>query len=105
VGVVGTVGLISLGPLALVPAAIAGRALGNGPRSRQSAVGLLAGAGLTCLYVAYVQRQGPGTTCWRTASAAGCDGHLNPLPWLIVGLILLIGGFLAQGRRRWDPGD
>jgi hypothetical protein len=83
VGATAALGLISLGPLALVvPAIIAAAAMARIPSVRRSALGLLAGAGFLPLFVAYVQREGPGTTCWHTATASGCDQHLNPLPWL-----------------------
>ncbi len=32
-------------------------------------------------FVAWVQRAGPGTTCWQTATASGCDQHLNLWVW------------------------
>jgi len=67
---------------------------------RRSLFGLLAGAGLLCLYVAYVQRDGPGTTCWHTATAAGCDQHLDPIPWLAVGVLLVAAALLGQMRHR-----
>ena len=67
--------------------------------ARQATLGLVTGAGLPLLFVAYVNRAGPGTTCYRTVTSAGCDQHLNPLPWLIVGVILLVGALLAQGRH------
>ena len=67
--------------------------------ARRAAFGLLAGAGLLSLFVAYVQRDGPGTTCWHTASASACDQHLNPIPWLVVGLVPVVGAVLAQSRR------
>jgi hypothetical protein len=69
------------------------------PAIRRSAFGLLSGIGILLLYVAYVQRDGPGTTCWHTATASGCDQHLNPIPWLIIGLACFIGGFIAHARR------
>jgi hypothetical protein len=65
----------------------------------RSAPGLFAGAGLLSLFVAYVQRDGPGTTCWHTATASGCDQHLNPIPWLVVGIVLVLGAVIAQTRR------
>jgi hypothetical protein len=99
VGAGGALGLVSLGPIALGPAIITGVALIRIPRARRSAIGLSAGAGLVCLFVAYVQRDGPGTTCWHTATTGGCDQHLNPIPWLIAGLILLLGALLAQSRH------
>lgn len=99
VGATAALGLVSLGPLALIPALIVATVLTRNASARGSAAGALAAAGFLSLYVAYVQRQGPGTTCWHTATATGCDQHLNPLPWLVVGLALVIGGVLAQRRH------
>ena len=98
-GVAATLGAISLGPLVFVPAAAGALFLAYRPGIRRSAFGLLSGAGLLLLYVAWVQRDGPGTTCWHTATASGCDQHLNPLPWLIAGAALFVTGVLAQARR------
>ncbi|MGN6378143.1 MAG: hypothetical protein ACTHNU_04265 [Gaiellales bacterium] len=67
-----------------------------------SAFGAAAGAGLPFLLVAYVQRKGPGTVCWHTATAAGCDDYLDPRPWLAIGLVLVLAGvvgFLHTARR------
>lgn len=98
VGAAGAVGLVSLGPIALIPAALAATALAASRSRRQSAFGLLAGAGLLSLSVAYLQREGPGTTCWHTATASGCDQHLNPIPWLVVGVLLVSGAVIGQLR-------
>lgn len=68
--------------------------------SGRAAFGLLAGAGLPLLVVAYLNREGPGTTCWKGGSAGGCDQHLNPIPWLVIGLALVLIGSIAQTRRR-----
>lgn len=92
-------GAVSLGPLLLLPVALIGVFLGSRAGARRSAFGLLTGAGALLLYAAWVQREGPGTTCWHTATASGCDGHLNPLPWLVVGVALVVAGFLAHVRR------
>jgi hypothetical protein len=51
------------------------------------------------LYVAYVQRRGPGTVCWHTATASGCDQYLNPWPWLVAGAAFVIVSFIAHARR------
>jgi hypothetical protein len=91
--------MVSFGPIALGPALIASGALSISHAARRSTFGLLAGAGLVFLFVAYVQRQGPGTTCWHTATAAGCDQHLNPIPWLLIGLLLLVAAILSQNLR------
>jgi hypothetical protein len=95
-GLVGALGLISFGLLALVPAGIAGGALVASRTARRSAWGLLSGGGLVFLYVSYVQRDGPGTTCWQRGTTSGCDGHLDPRPWLILGGTLVIVGVASQ---------
>jgi hypothetical protein len=99
VGAVGALGMVSLGPIALGPALIASGALSTSQTGRRSSSGLFAGAGFVSLFIAYVQRDGPGTTCWHTATAAGCDQHLNPIPWLLIGLLLVAGAILFQSRQ------
>ena len=101
VGAAGTVGLVSFGPILLAPAFIAGVVLTEGSdAARRSKPGLLVGAAAVFLYVAYLQRQGPGTTCWHTARAGGCDQHLNPIPWLVIGLLLFLGAMLIHRHAR-----
>jgi hypothetical protein len=74
------VGLLVISPLAVVPAAI-GAWRATRASLRGSWPGLLAGIGAASLFVAFVQRHGPGTVCWHTATASGCDQYLNPWPW------------------------
>jgi hypothetical protein len=81
-----------------LPVAVVGLFLWTRPQARRSAFGLLSGAGALFLYAAWVQRDGPGTTCWRTATASGCDQHLDPLPWLAAGAALVVAGFVAHAR-------
>jgi hypothetical protein len=90
---------VSLGVLVLAPVVAVGVSMASRPAIRRSAFGLLTGAGVLLLYVAWVQRAGPGTTCWRTATASGCDEHLNPFPWLLAGIAAFVGGIAAQARR------
>jgi len=104
IGSVAALGLISfgLGPFASIPAAVAGVLLARKESARASAFGLLTGAGLLCLFVAWLQRHGPGITCWQTATSSGCDQNLNPLPWLIAGIALVAVGVAAHRRlQRW----
>ena len=99
-GSVWALAAVSLGPLLILPVLLLGLFLWRTrPDARRSALGLVSGAGTLLLYVAWVQRDGPGTTCWHTATASGCDQHLNPLPWLIAGAVLVLSGFVAHVRR------
>ena len=69
----------------------------------RSALGILVGVGLLSLYVAYVQRKGPGTVYWHTSTASGADQYLDPRPWLVVGIVLVsvgIGAFVWRGVQR-----
>ena len=99
VGALGALGAISLGLIALAPALLIATLISMNEKAGQPAFGLVSGAGLPLLFVAYLNREGPGITCYRTASSAGCDQHLNPLPWLVIGLLLLAAGCIAQARR------
>jgi len=87
---------ISFSVLILVGVTIAVVVLATRRSFVQSAFGLVTGAGVLALYVAYVQRRGPGTVCWQTATAAGCDDYLNPWPWLVVGVVLVCAGVAAH---------
>ena len=69
----------------------------------RSALGILVGIGLLALYVAYVQRKGPGTVSWHTATASSSDQYLDPRPWLAAGILLVAVGVVAffwRERRR-----
>lgn len=90
---------LDLGPLTALPALVLGVLMARAGDSHRSGAGVVTGAGIPLLWVAYVQRQGPGTTCWHTASGAGCDQHLNPLPWLIIGIVLVLVGVVVQTRQ------
>ncbi len=99
-GVAAALGLLVFGTLGALPIFVAGILAATRPGFRRSGIGVVAGVGAMSLYVAFVQRQGPGTVCWQTARASGCDEHLNPWPWLIVGVVLVAGAVAAFGRRR-----
>jgi hypothetical protein len=99
-------GMISfaLGPLVLLPSLGVVTALASSARGRQSVFGLPAGAGAVCLFVAWVQRRGPGTVCWRKDLSSGCDQYLDPRPWLAIGLALFLGGIVAHAVRSRSAG-
>jgi hypothetical protein len=72
-------------------------------RLRSSAFGFLLGIGALCLYVAWLNRLGPGTVERRTATSFSSETVMDPRPWLAVGLVLiavgLVGFIVFSGRR------
>jgi hypothetical protein len=63
--------------------------------------GLISGLGVPLLYVAYVNRAGPGTICTAVTGGQECHGEWSPWPWLAVGVILVVLGVAAfAGRQR-----
>ncbi len=67
-----------LGTPAVLLVLLGGWLLVSQPALRGSAFGVLSGLGAISLYIAFVQRRGPGTVCWHTATASGCDQYANP---------------------------
>src|SRR5438876_11011749 len=69
------------------------------PRLRTSAFGTFVGFGAVFLLIAYLQRRGPGVTCWHSANASGCDEWLDPRPYLLIGLASIATGLLGHAWR------
>jgi hypothetical protein len=104
VGVGLGLGVSVLGVFAVPVALLAAVVLGVRHHGGRAALGALVGVGLLLLYVAYVQRKGPGTVSWHTATASGSDQYLDPRPWLVAGLLLVVGGVAAYAWRRRRAG-
>jgi hypothetical protein len=99
---VGLLAVFTIGPVLLVGAMLlAALALRLGGANR-SAIGSGAGVGLPLLWVAWLNRGGPGQVCTTTGSGGSCDDEWSPWPWLAVGLlmILLCTAFYVLARRR-----
>jgi hypothetical protein len=64
--------------------------------------GLISGLAVPVLYVAYLNRAGPGTICTNVTGGQECHDEWSPWPWLAVGVILLVLGvvtFIDLQRR------
>ncbi len=63
--------------------------------------GVLSGAGLPVLYVAWLNRGGPGEVCHGDARAISCADAWSPWPFVAVALLLVAAGLVvfARGRR------
>ncbi|MGW7426414.1 hypothetical protein ACWGJB_41630 [Streptomyces sp. NPDC054813] len=63
-----------------------------GPRA--AIVGGVAGLALPAFYLAYLNRGGPGNVCHATAGGSTCTDEYAPVPFLVVGALLFVAGFL-----------
>jgi len=91
----------------VLPFAIAGLlALRKWGGNQKSSVGLISGAGLPVLYVAYLNRQGPGMVCGPYKNGGQqCMQEYSPWPFLLVGTILFVLGLALFIRLRSQPED
>ena len=107
-------GLVSLGVLALLSIGIVLIAAGVvvavvlllHPGGRGAArLGLLSGMGLPLLYVAALNREGPGDVCHDFEGGVKCEQQWSPWPFLAVGLGLVVAGVVLYvlAVRRGQP--
>ncbi len=93
--VVTVLGALSIGVFVL-PVAIAVTVLVATRRTSSVGLpGIISGAGLPLLYVAYLNRGGPGNVCTTFASGQSCTQEWSPWPWLAVGVVLVVTGVAA----------
>ena len=72
---------------------------------RRSSVGLISGLGLPLLYVAFLNRDGPGNICSSYGNGGQrCVDEWSPWPWLLIGSALLAAGIALFVRLRRGVG-
>lgn len=99
---VGVAGMLTIGifvlPVGIVLAVIGARQ----PALRTRAVGgVLAGVGLIALYIAWLNREGPGTVCHATATTSECGDQWSPWPFVAVAMLLVV---ISVAVLRWRQG-
>jgi hypothetical protein len=62
--------------------------------------GLLAGASAPVLFVAWLNRDGPGTVCTTTATSSSCRDEWAPWPFVVVAVLMVVAGVVAFLRMR-----
>jgi hypothetical protein len=99
----GILGALSIGPYVLVITVAATIVLATRAGSRVGLPGLVSGLSLPLFYVAFLNRSGPGTVCTSTATSHSCVDQWSPWPWIAIGIVLLVSGwvwFAKADRRR-----
>ncbi|GGJ61472.1 hypothetical protein [Streptomyces brasiliensis] len=103
VGAVGSLSLLTVLTVGLYLLPVAVLAAGLLASRRGSSAGLsggISGLGLPLLYVAFLNRGGPGTVCTTTATGQSCTDEYNPWLWLTAGIALLIAGIVISAIRK-----
>lgn len=106
IGAAGSLGFLTIPTIGLYLLPMSGVAAGvvaSRRAARGGLPGLLSGCGLPLVYVAYLNRQGPGDICTTTGTGQSCVEEWSPWFWLAGGVVLIIAGavwFAATERRR-----
>jgi hypothetical protein len=94
-------GAMSIGILILPFAVLATVLVARRPAAAMGAPGLVSGLGLPFLFIAYLNRDGPGNVCHGTGDGGtSCVEEWTPWPWLLAGgALLLLGVFMFRRRQ------
>lgn len=91
---VGVMALLTIGLLFLLTAALLiGLGVGLPALRNRSAVAVPAGIGLSVLYLAWLNREGPGNVCEVTSTTTTCTEQWSPWPFVGVALVLVASSF------------
>jgi len=102
----GLLGAASIG-LFVLPLAVAATIVAARRQHAGSGLpGLISGLGIPLVYVAYLNRAGPGTVCTTVSGGQDCTDEWSPWPWLAAAVILLglgLAAFIARQRHLGRP--
>ena len=98
-GAFGIAGLATIGLFLLAGAALVAAVALAVPRcGRRRVPGFLVGLSTAPLYIAWLNRGGPGLVCTTTADSMSCSDQWSPWPFVALG-VLFAGAGLALLRR------
>lgn len=100
----GILAALSVGVYVLAVTVVATVLLIRSPQASSGLTGIVSGLGLPLLYVAFLNRSGPGTVCTTTPTGGQtCGEEWSPWPWLLAGVVLIVAGwswFAVRSHRR-----
>jgi hypothetical protein len=96
----GVLSLLSVGWLVLLATFLLGAFLLWALEFGWGLAGMLTGAGLPLLYVAWLNRDGPGEVCTYTATGHSCGDQSSPWPLMTLAVLLIAGGVVMFVQQR-----
>ena len=96
----GVLSLLSVGPFVLLATFVLCGFLLWAVDFGWGMTGIISGAALPVLYVAWLNRGGPGEVCTSTATSTECGDEWSPWPFLVVAIVLLVAGVVVFVRQR-----
>ncbi|MEO7753551.1 MAG: hypothetical protein ABIS35_09070 [Terracoccus sp.] len=96
----GFLSIMTIGLPILIAAVVGTVALMLSRWAKRGVLGLLAGLAVPLLYVAYLNRSGPGVVCSNAGGTTACIDQWSPWPWVAVALVLLVASGLIQARQQ-----
>lgn len=94
----GIAGLATIGVF-LIPIAIALALIGIVRYRDGSAIALVGSLGAAPLYIAWLNREGPGTVCRTVDDLTECADQWSPWPFFVVGLTLLVIPLVVSAKH------
>jgi len=96
----GLLGIATIGVFVLPVTLAATVVLATRPGAAAGLPGVLTGLGLPVLYLAHLNRGGPGRVCSSTPTSQTCTENSNPWLWLGTATLLIASGVLIWARQR-----
>jgi hypothetical protein len=96
----GVLSLLTIGPFVLLFTLILCGVLLFKPGPGSAMAGVICGAAAPLLWVAWLNRDGPGTVCTTSATASSCTDEWTPWPFVVLALMLVVAGMLVFARLR-----
>lgn len=100
---VGVLSMLTIGPFVLLVTFVVIGVLLWRPGFGHGMTGLVTGAAVPLLWLAWLNRHGPGTYCTSSGTGSSCTDEWTPWPFVVVAVILAVAGVVLFVRLVRSP--